>query len=69
VPVESAPGIDALLGLRTMHLGPDQLIVAARVAFDDEISADRPRTWPMRSTGGSQAASSSRPRPACGPSR
>jgi len=24
-----------------MHLGPDHLIVAARVAFDDEISADR----------------------------
>ena len=24
-----------------MHLGPDQLIVAALVAFDDDISADR----------------------------
>ena len=23
-----------------MHLGPDHLIVAARVAFNDEISAD-----------------------------
>jgi cation diffusion facilitator family transporter len=39
--IENAPGIDALLDLRTMHLGPDHLIVAARVAFDDEISADR----------------------------
>jgi cation diffusion facilitator family transporter len=39
--IESAPGIDALLDLRTMHLGPDQLIVAARVAFEDGISADR----------------------------
>jgi divalent metal cation (Fe/Co/Zn/Cd) transporter len=39
--IENAPGIDALLDLRTMHLGPDQLIVAARVAFDDEISADQ----------------------------
>jgi cation diffusion facilitator family transporter len=39
--IESAPGVDALLDLRTMHLGPDHLIVAARVAFDDEISADR----------------------------
>ncbi|MGH3150468.1 MAG: cation diffusion facilitator family transporter, partial [Streptosporangiaceae bacterium] len=29
--------IGALLDLRTMHLGPDHLIVAARVAFDDEI--------------------------------
>jgi cation diffusion facilitator family transporter len=39
--IENTPGIDALLDLRTMHLGPDHLIVAARVAFDDEISADR----------------------------
>lgn len=36
-----APGVDALLDLRTMHLGPDHLIVAARVAFSDDISADR----------------------------
>jgi cation diffusion facilitator family transporter len=39
--IESAPGVDALLDLRTMHVGPDHLIVAARVAFDDGISADR----------------------------
>ena len=39
--IESAPGVDALLDLRTMHVGPDHLIVAARVAFSDEISADR----------------------------
>jgi cation diffusion facilitator family transporter len=39
--ISSAPGVDALLDLRTMHLGPDHLIVAARVAFSDEISADR----------------------------
>ena len=39
--IEGVPGVDALLDLRTMHLGPDHLIVAARVAFDDEISADR----------------------------
>ena len=39
--IESASGIDALLQLRTMHLGPDHLIVAAQVAFDDDISADR----------------------------
>jgi cation diffusion facilitator family transporter len=35
------PGVDTLLDLLTMHLGPDHLIVAARVALDDEISADR----------------------------
>jgi cation diffusion facilitator family transporter len=39
--IENAPGVDELLDLRTMHIGPDQLIVAARVAFSDEISADR----------------------------
>jgi len=39
--IEQAPGVDALLDLRTMHVGPDHLIVAARVAFSDEISADR----------------------------
>jgi divalent metal cation (Fe/Co/Zn/Cd) transporter len=39
--IESAPGVDALLDLRTIHLGPDHLIVAARVAFDDGISADQ----------------------------
>jgi len=37
----NTPGIDDVLDLLTMHLGPDQLIVAARVALDDEISADR----------------------------
>ena len=39
--IEDAPGVDALLRLRTMYLGPDHLIVAAQVAFDDEISADQ----------------------------
>jgi cation diffusion facilitator family transporter len=39
--VESAPGISALIELLTMHLGPDHLIIAARVAFADDISADQ----------------------------
>ena len=39
--IEKTPGVDALVDLRTMHLGPEHLIVAARVAFSDEISADR----------------------------
>jgi divalent metal cation (Fe/Co/Zn/Cd) transporter len=38
--IENASGVDALLDLRTMHVGPDHLIVAAQVAFSDEISAD-----------------------------
>jgi cation diffusion facilitator family transporter len=39
--IERAHGIDALLELLTMRLGPEHLIVAARVAFSDDISADR----------------------------
>jgi cation diffusion facilitator family transporter len=39
--IERTPGVDTLLELLTMHLGPDHLIVAARVALDDEVSADR----------------------------
>ena len=39
--IENTPGVDELLDLRTMHLGPDQMIVAARVGFSDEISAGR----------------------------
>jgi cation diffusion facilitator family transporter len=38
--IESKPGVDALLELRTMHMGPDSLIVAARVALRDELGAD-----------------------------
>jgi cation diffusion facilitator family transporter len=37
--IESEPGVDALLELRTMHMGPDTLIVAARVALNDELGA------------------------------
>jgi cation diffusion facilitator family transporter len=39
--IRSTPGIDDVIELRTMHLGPDSVIVAARVAFSDDISADR----------------------------
>ena len=38
--IESRPGVDALLELLTMHVGPDGLIVAARVALNDELGAD-----------------------------
>jgi cation diffusion facilitator family transporter len=37
--IESLPGVDGLLELLTMYMGPDHLIVAARVAFSDEIDA------------------------------
>jgi len=39
--IEQTPGVDDLLDLRTMYLGPERLIVAAKVAFSDDISADR----------------------------
>jgi cation diffusion facilitator family transporter len=39
--IRTTRGVDRLLGLQTMYLGPEHLIVAARVAFSDEISADR----------------------------
>ena len=69
--IESRPGVDALLDLRTMHMGPGSLIVAARVALNDEMGAARRRTSPTRSTAGcrksfrcSRTCSSTRPRPA-----
>jgi len=39
--IEDTPGVDKLLELQTMHVGPDSLIVAARVALDDVITADQ----------------------------
>jgi cation diffusion facilitator family transporter len=39
--IESRPGVDALLELRTMHMGPDSLIVAVRVALNDAMGADQ----------------------------
>ena len=43
--IEGMPGIDRLLELQTMHVGPDSLIVAARVALDDAITADQAEDW------------------------
>jgi cation diffusion facilitator family transporter len=37
--IEEKPGVDQLLELLTMYMGPDRLIVAARVAFSDGIDA------------------------------
>jgi cation diffusion facilitator family transporter len=39
--IENTADVDRLLDLLTMYLGPEHLIVAARVAFSDDISADR----------------------------
>jgi cation diffusion facilitator family transporter len=38
--IEKTPGVDALIELLTMHLGPDDLLVAARVDFSGDISGD-----------------------------
>jgi cation diffusion facilitator family transporter len=39
--IESHPGVDELLELQTMHMGPDSIIVAARVALNDDLGADQ----------------------------
>jgi cation diffusion facilitator family transporter len=39
--IEATPGVTAVLELLTMRLGTENLIIAARVAFDDDISADQ----------------------------
>jgi cation diffusion facilitator family transporter len=39
--IAATPGIDEVHELLTMQLGPDDLIVAAKVSFVDDISADR----------------------------
>jgi divalent metal cation (Fe/Co/Zn/Cd) transporter len=38
--IEATPGVDTVLELLTMRLGPEEMIVAAKVAFADDISAD-----------------------------
>jgi cation diffusion facilitator family transporter len=38
--IESTEGVDELSELLTMHLGPDHLIIAARVSFTDGLSSD-----------------------------
>jgi cation diffusion facilitator family transporter len=35
--MESAPHVARVIHLRTMHLGPDDLLVASKVAFDPEL--------------------------------
>ncbi|HEY1323913.1 MAG TPA: cation diffusion facilitator family transporter, partial [Streptosporangiaceae bacterium] len=38
--IEQMPGVDALVELLTMHLGPDDLLVAARVDFSGDMTGD-----------------------------
>ena len=39
--IEKTPGVDRLPDLLTLYIGPEHLIVAARVDFSEDISADR----------------------------
>jgi cation diffusion facilitator family transporter len=39
--IEDTPGVDRLLGLQTMHVGPDSIIVAARVDLSDTTRGDQ----------------------------
>jgi cation diffusion facilitator family transporter len=39
--IEKTSGVDQLVDLLTMYMGPERLIVAARVDFSEDISADR----------------------------
>jgi cation diffusion facilitator family transporter len=36
--IESAPDVRSLIHMRTQHLGPDELLVAAKVEFDDHLT-------------------------------
>jgi cation diffusion facilitator family transporter len=38
---ERTPGVDRLVDLRTMHLGPDSLLVAAQVDLADSVTANQ----------------------------
>lgn len=38
--IESSEGVDELRELLTMHLGPDNMIVAARVSLSEDLSSD-----------------------------
>jgi cation diffusion facilitator family transporter len=39
--IEDTPGVDRLVGLQTMHVGPDSIIVAARVDLIDDARGDQ----------------------------
>jgi cation diffusion facilitator family transporter len=39
--IEQTPGVDRLLSLQTMHVGPDSIIVAARVDLSDTARGDQ----------------------------
>jgi cation diffusion facilitator family transporter len=38
--IDDSPGVDRLVELLTMHLGPDRIIIGARVDLSDDITGD-----------------------------
>lgn len=38
--IESDPDVRRLIHLRTQHLGPEELLVAGKVEFDDDLAGD-----------------------------
>jgi len=38
--IETAPSVNSLIHLRTMHLAPEQLLVAAKIEYDRSLSID-----------------------------
>ncbi|MDG2428169.1 MAG: cation diffusion facilitator family transporter [Acidimicrobiales bacterium] len=38
--VESAPGVSSVVHLRTQHIGPDEILVGARVIFEPTLTAN-----------------------------
>jgi cation diffusion facilitator family transporter len=38
--IEETPGIERIIHLKTLHLGPDELLVAAKIAVEHDESAD-----------------------------
>ncbi len=39
--IQTTPGVTKLIHLRTQHLGPEELLVAAKLAFDTTLSAEQ----------------------------
>jgi cation diffusion facilitator family transporter len=38
--LEGSPSVDRLIHLRTQHIGPDEILVAAKLEYDSELSFD-----------------------------
>lgn len=39
--IVGAPSVDALIHMRTLHLGPDEILVAAKVEYDSALTFDQ----------------------------